>query len=81
MAIEGHLIWRCRRGMRELDTLLACYLETRYPRADDAERQAFEAILELTDPELWAFVLGRNVPSDPQTRHVIERIATPRSVA
>ncbi|HZF15622.1 MAG TPA: succinate dehydrogenase assembly factor 2 [Steroidobacteraceae bacterium] len=76
---EGRLVWRCRRGMRELDALLTRYLKTRYLLAGAVERQAFESTLELTDPELWAFVLGQAVPSDPAMRHVIEQIADPRA--
>jgi len=75
--IEGQLIWRCRRGMRELDTLLTRYLTTRYPAADSSERKAFESVLELADPELWAFVLRQRVPADPAVRRVIEHIAAP----
>ena len=75
MAMDGQLIWRCRRGMRELDTLLVRYLDPRYPVADGVERQAFAALLELTDPELWAYVLGQQVPSDPEACRVIKHIA------
>jgi antitoxin CptB len=75
--IDGQMIWRCRRGLRELDTLLTRYLTVCYPTADSAERKAFAAILELADPELWAFVLGQRVPADPVARRVIEHIAAP----
>jgi antitoxin CptB len=78
MEVDGRLVWRCRRGMRELDALLTRYLTTRYPGADAVERRAFESTLELTDPELWAYVLGHAVPSEPAMRHVIEQIAHPR---
>ena len=37
----------------------------------------FERLLDLHDPELWAYVLGQAVPSDPAMRHVIEQIAPP----
>jgi succinate dehydrogenase flavin-adding protein (antitoxin of CptAB toxin-antitoxin module) len=61
--------------MRELDTLLSGYLETRYPTADAVERRAFKAVLELTDPELWACLRGQEILPDPEMRHVIEHIA------
>ena len=34
----SQLRWQCRRGMKELDTLLTAYLETRYDIADDTEK-------------------------------------------
>ena len=58
----GLLRWRCRRGMRELDVLLERYLEERYPCAPSIEQQAFEALLELPDPELHAYLCGARCP-------------------
>ena len=69
------LAWRCRRGMRELDTLLSTYLERCYPTASAAERQAFEGLLDRPDPEIWSLLLGNAASADPELRHVIERIA------
>lgn len=70
----SRLRWRCRRGMRELDVLLQRYLEERYPHAPEEERQAFEALLEIPDPQLFAYVVKRERPSDPQSLNVIARL-------
>ena len=71
------LRWRCRRGMRELDVLLERYLRERYPSAPAAEQQAFEALLDLPDPELLAFVMRRQVPADAHWAHVIAKLTDP----
>jgi antitoxin CptB len=68
------LRWRCRRGMRELDTVLQRFLDAEAPRLDDAEIGCFEQILELPDPVLHAYLLGRNAPDDLATAALIERI-------
>lgn len=68
------LRWRCRRGMRELDVLLERYLQQRYPSAPVAEQQAFEALLDLPDPQLFAFVMRRETPADPEWVHVIDKL-------
>lgn len=81
MPAAGNLAWRCRRGMRELDTLLASYLDRCYPSAAGPERRAFAALLELPDPEIWDFLLGNDTPADPELRHVVERIANPATRA
>jgi succinate dehydrogenase flavin-adding protein (antitoxin of CptAB toxin-antitoxin module) len=67
--------------MRELDTLLATYLDRCYQDAAPCERRAFEALLELPDPEIWDFVLGNDAPTDPELRNVIARIANPAAGA
>jgi antitoxin CptB len=54
----GRLRWRCRRGMKELDLLLTRYLDDSWPAASPAERAAFEAFLELPDPDIAGLLLG-----------------------
>lgn len=55
---RARLAWRCRRGMKELDLLLLAWLETAWPSASVAERDTFEQILDLPDPELAGYLLG-----------------------
>jgi len=76
----SRLRWHCRRGMRELDVVLARYLEDVYPQASDAERRAFEALLDLQDPDLMSFLVGRSAPpADPEMAHVLKVFAQYRS--
>jgi antitoxin CptB len=71
---RARLRWRCRRGMKELDLLLLRFLEQEYPAASAPERAAFTSILDLQDPEIFGYLVGRAVPSDEYIRHVIARI-------
>jgi len=59
--------------MKELDVLLLRYLEREFPQASRVDRQAFARIIELQDPDLFGYLVGRNV-ADPSLRHVIARI-------
>ena len=68
------LRWRCRRGMRELDVLLLRYLDEEYPRASAAERDAFARILDLQDPEVFGYLVGRTSPDEALLRDVVARI-------
>ncbi len=72
----ARLKWRCRRGMRELDAVLSAFVEAEGDRLGDADIGCFEAILELPDPTLHAYLLGRSAPEDPTTAALIERIRT-----
>jgi len=71
---QSRLKWQCRRGMRELDELLLGYLNECYTDADDAEKAAFQAVLELADPELNGYLLQRQKPASEAIARVIERI-------
>ena len=70
----ARLRWHCRRGMRELDELLQRYLEQRYTYAQEKESRAFESLLELQDPTLLSYLMGYQVPTDPELQHVITRV-------
>ena len=67
------LRWRCRRGMRELDAVLQSFLASA-ATLDERDLSIFEAILDLPDPELLAYLTGRSAPEDPAIARVIERI-------
>lgn len=76
----GRLRWRCRRGMKELDVLLVRWLERRYVAVDDPTRAVFERLLELPDPDLNAWFLGRARPADPDFAALVDDIlATARA--
>jgi antitoxin CptB len=60
--------------MRELDQLLLQYLEQRYQQASAAERKAFEALLEMQDPDVLGFCVGRNRPTDLAMAKVVDEL-------
>ncbi len=60
--------------MKELDALVAGYLETHYESVDEAEKQAFVRLLELPDPVLVGYFLKGEQPEDPDVRKVVSRI-------
>jgi antitoxin CptB len=70
------LLWRCRRGMKELDVLLERYAATALPQAGPAERRLFARLLEQPDPELAGYFLGGQAPPDPELAALVTRIAT-----
>lgn len=69
------LRWRCRRGMKELDVLLTRYLDRDYYTAPAEQREAFETLLAMADPEILDYVLGRSTPDNQDLAHVLARMA------
>ncbi len=59
--------------MRELDQLLVAYLENHYDAAADADKQAFQALLQLPDPELVSYLLNNQKP-EPALQRVVDDI-------
>jgi antitoxin CptB len=60
--------------MKELDALLTAYLESRYDDADDTEKEAFHALLELPDPDLVGYLLQRQEPESEEVARVVANI-------
>lgn len=60
----NRLRWHCRRGMRELDVLLMKYFDQRFPKLDAQAQQVFAEFLDIPDPDIYAFLTGRQVPED-----------------
>jgi len=67
-AQRERLRWRCRRGMLELDLVLARYL-ARYP-----EDESLAELLALPDRELWDIVIGRSERYAAHQRALVERL-------
>ncbi|HEY3644168.1 MAG TPA: succinate dehydrogenase assembly factor 2 [Gammaproteobacteria bacterium] len=60
--------------MKELDLLLVAYLDSRYSAASGAEQGAFRELLDMQDPELFAFVTGRERPATEELRRVVDTL-------
>jgi antitoxin CptB len=67
------LLWRCRRGMKELDVLLERFATHELTGAGSEERALFGQLLELPDPVLVDWLL-RGAPPAPPFARLIGRI-------
>ncbi|MFT4629373.1 MAG: antitoxin CptB [Arenicella sp.] len=68
------LVWRCRRGVRELDVLFGRFLETEYPQLDESQRMAFERMLEVQDPIIMDWLFSKSHPGDPELEMLVQRL-------
>jgi succinate dehydrogenase flavin-adding protein (antitoxin of CptAB toxin-antitoxin module) len=57
--------------MKELDVLLGRWVEARYALASGAEQALFQQFIELPDPEMARYLLGRVTPADPALRELV----------
>ena len=69
------LLWRCRRGMKELDVLLERFARRELPGATSEQRHTLTRFLELPDPVLVDYLLGQAIPPDPELARLVQRIA------
>lgn len=57
--------------MRELDVMLARYLDRAWATASSNERDAFLQLVELQDPDLFGYLVGRATPAEESQRAII----------
>ncbi len=68
------LLWRCRRGMKELDIVLERFARAELPVASAGQRQILARFLELPDPLLAEYLLGNGIPPEPELAELARRI-------
>ncbi|HVY18593.1 MAG TPA: succinate dehydrogenase assembly factor 2 [Bauldia sp.] len=71
------LVFRAwHRGMREVDLLLGRFADARVAEMSEANLASFEALLDLPDPQILAWITGEeDVPREHDSRFVRELIA------
>ena len=68
MSDLDRLRWQCRRGLLELDLVLARFIERHYSSLALAEQESFKRLLDYPDNDLWDLIAGRREPQagEPQ---------------
>lgn len=68
---RARIAWRCRRGMRELDLLLANFLTSGLKTLKRADLDDLEHLLEQPDQDILAWLTGAAEPEDRGTRQIV----------
>ena len=71
---RDRLMWKCRRGLLELDLVLMQFLERQVPELSSADLAAFDELLDYPDTELWDVVSGRSERFDPRLGGIVSRL-------
>lgn len=62
IADKSSVLWRCRRGIREMDLLLQRFIEQRYDGLSADEKATFATLLEQPDLDIMDWLMGRIAP-------------------
>jgi len=66
--------WAARRGMLELDLVLEPFVSHRYAELDAGHRDVFQRLMVCEDQELFAWLLQREQPADPELADIVRRV-------
>jgi antitoxin CptB len=73
---QERIRWRCRRGMLELDILLARFLTEKIDTLDESQAQLLDRLLTYPDQDLFDWLMARKECSDASLRPVLKLILT-----
>ena len=59
---ESSVLWRCRRGIREMDLLLQRFVEQQYQDLPETEKQQFSLLLDEPDLDIMDWIMQRRDP-------------------
>lgn len=68
------LCWSSRRGMLELDLMLVPFVEQRFLELDEQQQQNYIRLLTCEDMDLFAWLLDRQPPEDPELNAIVRAI-------
>lgn len=63
---KARIRWHSRRGMLELDVLLGRFLQAKLASMSEPELDVFERLLAQADPDLYAWLMGYEAPSNKE---------------
>lgn len=69
---KSRLLWRCRRGIKEMDILLESFMEKYYPDLAESDKKIFETLLDEADPDIMNWIMGRTIPENRAYQPIIE---------
>ena len=75
---KNRLVWASRRGMFELDLILAPFVENVYDSLTEDDQLRFEVLLECEDQTLFMWFMQREQPTDPNMQRILQIIRDSR---
>ena len=70
----GKVEWRSRRGMLEVEILLAPFARERYHKLVPADQEAFTRLLERDDWTIHDWLRGASQPADEALNRIVSLI-------
>tara|TARA_X000000368_G_scaffold373368_1_gene324320 strand:- start:105 stop:347 length:243 start_codon:yes stop_codon:yes gene_type:complete len=75
---EKEIIWKCRRGTKELDILMSNFYYKFYKSASKSQKSAFIKLLSLEDPIIYDLLLNKISSKDIAVNQIADMIRNMR---
>lgn len=77
---RSRLLWRCRRGIREMDIVLQEFLNQSYDALSDTDKATFSQLLDESDLDILNWILDKDRPESDAFMHIITLIRESRNI-
>lgn len=71
---ERKVIYRARRGLKEIDVYFDPYVKNYYLKADATEKQVFAELVAQEDPDLLDWFMEVSEPPRPEMKDLIVKL-------
>ncbi len=73
---DKEVLWKCRRGTKELDILMSNFYHSFYKTANDRQKEGFIKLLSLEDPIIYDLLLNKISLKDIEVNEIADMIRT-----
>ena len=78
---QSRLLWRCRRGIREMDIVLQAFLNGSYDSLSDVDKNTFSKLLDEADLDILNWIMGKDTPESNDFKKIITLIRQSRNIS
>ena len=78
---KERLLWRCRRGIKEMDIILQEFINVSYDQLNDEDKNAFSKLLDEQDLDILNWIMGKDKPANDRLANIINIIKTSRNIS
>jgi len=76
---KSRLLWRCRRGIKEMDIILQDFVNNSYEQLSNENKNAFSNLLDEQDLDILNWIMGKGEPADSKLIGIINIIKISRN--
>tara|TARA_Y100000992_G_scaffold108400_1_gene70590 strand:+ start:279 stop:524 length:246 start_codon:yes stop_codon:yes gene_type:complete len=73
---DKEVLWKCRRGTKELDILMSNFYNDFYKTASQFQKEGFIKLLSLEDPVIYDLLLNKISLKDIAVNEIADMIRT-----
>ena len=77
---KSRLLWRCRRGIKEMDIIFQDFINHSYDQLTDDKKNTFSRLLDEQDLDILNWIMGKDKPYDNELVNIINIIRESRNI-